>query len=287
MGQRFVPITITVEDRQAEAKVKGLSNAFDELDQSANKASSGGGFKNVFDQTTKLSSAQKDLGQHSDFAKQQLASLYDGIAKRRPELASTIKEVSNLSGSFEQASSTSTVLTGDVAALGSGVVAAASLVVALVLAVAGLAAGMVKGGQILFEWSRSVANATIEIDNFAKKTDLSLRTIEGLSGLAAAADVPLNSLASSLGTFEKNSESVREGNKGLSTAFRSLHIDIKDNETALRSAFEALGHLPPGYQRVAAAQRLFGEGGKDILLLLDRSNGSLDEAIQRYDELGT
>src|SRR5436190_846689 len=39
MGQRFVPITITVEDRQAEAKVKGLSNAFDELDQSANKAS--------------------------------------------------------------------------------------------------------------------------------------------------------------------------------------------------------------------------------------------------------
>src|SRR5436190_1873923 len=186
-----------------------------------------------------------------------------------------------------QASSTSTVLTGDVAALGSGVVAAASLVVALVLAVAGLAAGMVKGGQILFECSRSVANTTIEIDNFAKKTDLSLRTIEGLSGLAAAADVPLNSLASSLGTFEKSSEWVREGNKGLSTAFRSLHIDIKDNETALRSAFEALGHLPPGYQRVAAAQRLFGEGGKDILLLLDRSNGSLDEAIQRYDELGT
>lgn len=49
---RFIPIIIEVQDSKATPRVKGLKNAFDDLEKSETKAS--GGFKNVFESINRL-----------------------------------------------------------------------------------------------------------------------------------------------------------------------------------------------------------------------------------------
>lgn len=174
-----------------------------------------------------------------------------------------------------------------VVATGSSLTKILGPIALVVAAVVALTAGAFLGAKALVGLADSVSKNVVEIDNLATKTGFGLRTIQALSSEAKIADVSVGQLSSGLGAFDKNIEAVREGNKGLGIAFKSLNIDITSNETALRSAFKTLADIPVGYQRVAAAQRLFNEGGTEFLKIIDHTNGDIDEAIQHYDNLGT
>lgn len=143
------------------------------------------------------------------------------------------------------------------------------------------------GGAGLFALAKRAADAGDEIFDLTQKVNFSAETISALKNSGQAAGVEFGSLSSALGIFNKNLEAVNQGDKQLSRTFKALKIDIRDNETALRSAFKAINDLEDGGQQAALAMKVFGRSGKDVLGVIKETNGDLDRAIDRYRELGT
>lgn len=151
---------------------------------------------------------------------------------------------------------------------------------------ASLAVGIGVAGA-MFTLAKRAAEAGDEIFDLTQKVNFSAESVSALKNSGETAGVEFTALSAGLGIFNKNLESVNEGNKKLSGTFRALKIDVSDNEAALRSAFRALNDVEDGGQQTALAMALFGKSGKEVLGIIKAMNGDLDAAIARYRQLGT
>lgn len=154
------------------------------------------------------------------------------------------------------------------------------------IVMAGTAGAAAYLGKELFNLVERASVVPGKLHDISQKSAFSVETLSALANAAETSGTSLENLVPSLIIFQKNIEASREGNEGLRKAFRSLDIDIKDNETALRSAFKTLASMPDGYNKTAAAMRIFGRSGKDLLGVIQETNGDLDAAMERYAALG-
>lgn len=147
----------------------------------------------------------------------------------------------------------------------------------------GVALGAVVTG--IYFYVKSQADAINQTKRLSDETNFTVETISALEEALGRAGAP-GGATSALTTFNLNLSQAHTGTDATSKAIRSLNLDLNDNEKALRQAFVLLNSYADGGNKSALASALFGERGRVMLDIIEQTNGSLDEAIKKYDALG-
>ena len=272
MGARQIPILITIDGAgQATAEVKGLTNAFDDLDKTTKQTGSGG-LKNAFDSTSNLRSEVKGLGQDSEFVRNAVAALHNDVRKLSPTFQST--------ASSAEAVAAGTTSAG--AGLGTMLGPIAALVIAIPLLI-GLLSATAFGS---FSLAKGAAEAGGKIHELQQESKLGAETLSALSVGAKLSGSDIGDLSGALDNFDKVITRANGSDAKLAKQLRDSNIDITNNERALRSIFQVLNQMPEGYKRAELADLAFGSSSKQVLQVVDQTNGNIDEAIKKYGALG-
>lgn len=139
-------------------------------------------------------------------------------------------------------------------------------------------------GLILF--AKHATEAAAVLHDLSQQTGFQVETLSGLKNAADTSGSSIQSISTALGIFQKNMVAAQTAGSKMSGIFRSLNIDTKDNEKAVRDAFRALHEMESGANQTALAMQLFGRSGKDVLGVLKEMDGDLDKAIEKGKELG-
>lgn len=239
---------------------------------------------NLANFTNKISGAASSVGTFFSALKDKAASGLTAAKAKVGELAASLPKLTSGLGSAASA------------ALGVGAAgaAAAAGVLLIVGAVAAVVAALVAIPIVavgLFQLAAAAAETGSKFHDLAQETGASVEFISGLAPAAEDSSSSVEELAKSLGKFNKL---VGEANRGGKEATQTL-LDfgikpreaINDQEAALEKVFKRILDLPPGIQRVIAAQEVFGsKTGAKMVPVIETLNGKVKETIQRTRELG-
>lgn len=152
-------------------------------------------------------------------------------------------------------------------------------------AVIGVAA--IGAGAALYSLAKNATDAGSEIFDASVKFGFSAETLSALKLAADSSGGSLETVSAALGIFNVNvSKAHLEGSK-LNELFTRLKISTTDNESALRRSFEILSKETSATDKARLAKQLFGRSYKDLFGIIEATNGNLDEAIEKYRELGS
>lgn len=157
------------------------------------------------------------------------------------------------------------------------------------LAVAGIAlvgAGAIAAGAGIYSMVTSAAEATGRFIDLNQQTGFSVETLSALEQAALTSGGSIQSITASLVIFQKGMEAANEGNKESIRLFKTLGIDIHDNEKALRQAFAILSAIPAGAQQTALSMKLFGRSGREIMAVYKEAGGDLDKFMGTLSDMG-
>lgn len=264
MGQpRFVPITVTVDGvAKGVAEVKGLTNAFDNLDKTTNKASAG--LKNAFENNS-LGSSLNGFGKNVSSVDAELAKMHSDAQALLPALTG--------------------VETGAVGA-GAGVAGMLGPIAALVAAIPIVVALLSSAAFGAVQLSKHAAEAGNKVYEVQQQTKLLPETISAISVAAKLSGPDVGNLSGALTTFAKNVAVAKDSDNKFSKQLRDSNIDITNTETALRGVFRALATMPAGQRQVELANNAFGASSEAVMAVIKETNGDIDTAIAKYGSLG-
>src|ERR1051325_829963 len=181
-------------------------------------------------------------------------------------------QAAELSGSFSEVSSAAG---GLVTAVGAGAIAVTAM-------------GVIsfEASKKMYELASSAAEVSANLGHIADKVNFSVRTLSGLGVAAEASGGSIQGMATALGIFDRNIESVAQGDEKLSKLFKGLKIDATNNEVAFRQVADILMRLGGTSQQTALAMALFGRSGKDVLGVIKEADGNVEEFIKKMEALG-
>lgn len=139
---------------------------------------------------------------------------------------------------------------------------------------------------------RETVTAADEIGKLAQKTGASAETLSALAVAGQTADVSLDQLTTSFRFLNKNVSDLRGGSAEAVKAFRAIGLSIEDIkglsvDQIIRKVFDAIAKLPDGSAKAAAALKLFGRSGTELIPLLnDLSERGIGGAIDKARSLG-
>lgn len=177
-----------------------------------------------------------------------------------------------LTGSATSAASTISGFAGPAAI-------AAGAAVALGAAISGVVVG-------LFDLVKGAAKAGGELLDLSQKTSFTVETLSGLSIIAKTTGSSIEAISTSLIIFQKNMGAAQDPTSKQGQLFKSLSIDTRDNEKALRQAFTTLAKYGETQKAVEVSTKLFGRSGAAVLAMVKETNGNLDAAMKKYGDLG-
>lgn len=150
-------------------------------------------------------------------------------------------------------------------------------------AIGAAAIGIITG---LFSAAQSASEYGSKIFDAAQKTNFQVETLSALDVIQRRNGSTLDALIPSLGIFQVNMVKASEGGNALSKTFKELNIDTENQEVAFRQAIKTLAEMGQTERQTTAAKKLFGRAGLEVLAIVKETNGNLDEAIKKYEELG-
>jgi hypothetical protein len=176
---------------------------------------------------------------------------------------------------------------------GGAIAALASPLGFVVGGVVAVSAAMLAADAVAFKLSESYAQQGRQISLLSEQTGLSTENVSALHVGMALIGKDFESLSSPLNIYLKNLAEVAHGNTALSATFKRFGIDAKDAKEALKDPNKAiegliklLGSIQSPADRADAAMKLAGRGARDLALLADSANGSLDELRKTAANLG-
>lgn len=159
-----------------------------------------------------------------------------------------------------------------------------------VTAVSGAVVGI---GAGLIGIATKAGDAADEIDKMSQRLGMSRQTYQELNYVLSQSGVDINSFQTGMKSLLKNMDGVTEGNKNSVAMFEKLGVAVTDSTGKMRSQEEVLLDTIRAFQgmedsaeKSRLAQELFGKQGQEILPLLNSQSGSMDELIQKANELG-
>jgi TP901 family phage tail tape measure protein len=148
-----------------------------------------------------------------------------------------------------------------------------------VRAFAGFISQQIDVGDALDKTSKRLGVSTDELQKFQYAADLS-----GVSAEQAA---------TALGFLNKNMGEALGGGSEQVKAFAELGVTLKDAQGNVRELGDVVPELADGFakmgsqqERTAAAMRLFGRSGAQLLPLLTQGSGAINEMNQQFEDLG-
>ncbi len=156
-------------------------------------------------------------------------------------------------------------------------------------------------GSALGALAASVAVATSRaiaygdaLGKMSERTGLSTEMLSGLEVLARKSDTSIETLAQGVATLSKGmADAAERGTGPVADGLRSLGISATDADGQLRSTdavladvTDALASMENGAEKAAAAQRLFGGSGRDLIPLLNQGADGMARAAAEASALG-
>lgn len=168
--------------------------------------------------------------------------------------------------------------------------AGAVAIAGVTVAIAGATTAAYGLGKSIFELTKSTADYGSAIYDATQKTGLSAETISALKLAADQGGTSLESVTAAVGKYAKKVGDAATGSKEAAADLKALGVDpkdaIKDLDGSLAKVFQRIQDLPPGIEKITAAQAAFGKSGQDLLPFIDQFSGDLPGLIQKARELG-
>ena len=153
-------------------------------------------------------------------------------------------------------------------------------------AVTAIGAAAVGAGAALFELAKSASDYAGAIFDASQKTGLSAAVLTTLKYNAEAAGSSLNNIETGLARFTKLMGEAAAGSVKAQKTLHDLGITSTDLQTALDQAFKSISQLSDGTEQMAAAQKLFGRSGADLIPVIKQMNGDLEDSIETAKRFG-
>lgn len=155
------------------------------------------------------------------------------------------------------------------------------------------AAGITATSAALLKATKDATNYADEIDKTSQKMGLNYEQTQKWNYVASQMGTNLKSLERGLGRFQKNVNDAAEGTGTAADAIETLGIDVTDANGNLKDmnqlfpeTIQKMQGMEDTTKRNALAMELFGRGGKDLIPILNSTSGSVDELMQRAEDLG-
>lgn len=157
------------------------------------------------------------------------------------------------------------------------------IAVAALLAEAAAAAAVTKG---LFDLAKQTAAFQGNLFDMSQQVGISVETLSTLEVLAKTTGGSIETVAASMALFQRNLEEAHDPTSKEGKLLAELGVTATDTEEALQQTLAGLFALGEGSKQTDAALQLFGRSGRFINAILKESQGDLEKAKQRFQELG-
>lgn len=140
--------------------------------------------------------------------------------------------------------------------------------------------------QALFNLATETAAWQGALTDLSQQTGVTVETLSAFEILTRQTGGSLDSIAASLGIFQKNLEAALDPTSKQAAVLTELGVNTLETEAALRQTMAALAKMPTGFHQTALALELFGRGGKQMLAILKETHGDLDSAMASFRAMG-
>jgi hypothetical protein len=241
-------------------------------------------FRAAEDEAAKFKLLSKQFGADA-------ANMFTPIEKTAFQFAKLERDgtaaLSSIQGKAGKVTQELATLEGGTASSGAGFAAMAGpvgIAAGALIVGTGAAIGVTKA---LFDLTAQTAETEGHLFDLSQKLNFTVETLSAVSIAAQTSGSDIDGISTAFGIFDKNVTKVNDGSsKQLLATFKALHIDTRNNETALRDAFKALAALDEGERQTALAMQLFGKSGKDVLGVIKEMGGDIDGATKKFAEMG-
>lgn len=132
-----------------------------------------------------------------------------------------------------------------------------------------------------------------QLDDLSEKTGIAVESLSALRYAGEVTGTPLEAIATSTKFLAKNMSEAAAGNKEATSTFKTLGVEVKDASGALRAQDAVLLDLadvfksfPDGPEKSAAAVRIFGKSGQDMIPLLNQGSDGIRRLRGEAEGLG-
>ena len=155
------------------------------------------------------------------------------------------------------------------------------------------AAGIATTSAVLIKATKDTMNYADEIDKTSQRMGLNYEQTQKWNYVAEQMGTNLKSLERGLGRFQKNVNDAAEGTGSAADAIEGLGIDVtdangnlKDMNTLFPETVKKMQGMENITKRNAVAMDLFGRGGKELIPILNSTEGNIDDLMQKAEDLG-
>jgi hypothetical protein len=200
------------------------------------------------------------------------ASSAFSVAGRIPGLSGLTSELGSFTSATEAATASQASLAGPI-----GLVAVAAIA---------QATAMLKLHEGLFSIAKQTADFEGRLFDMSQQVGVSVETLSTLEVLATTTGGNIESVAASLGIFQKNLEAAHDPTSKEAKLLAQLGVTSSDTEEALAQTLTGLFKLGEGSRQTAAVLELFGRSGRFVNAILKESEGDLEKARAKFEALG-
>jgi phage-related protein len=162
---------------------------------------------------------------------------------------------------------------------------------AMAAAMAAIGAAAVGAGKALYGMATDAAAAGDRIDKESQRLGMSTKAFQEWDYVISQNGGSIDSLGVGMKTLEKTMAGLTEDGDSASDAFAAVGLsfdEIKDKtpEEAFDLTVKALQNMPAGADKTAAAMKLLGKQGMELMPLLNQTAESTDALKRQANDLG-
>lgn len=158
-------------------------------------------------------------------------------------------------------------------------------------AMAGLAGAAVVTGFV--SMMKGIIDTADHLNDLRQKTGMAVEDLDALGYVAELNGSNLEQMAGALGKMAKNMAEAAGGGKEAVAVFRQFGISQRELKDGSISATEAMARIadkiaamPDGWQKTAAAQKVFGKSAADLVPLLNAGGDAIRNARAELEGMG-
>jgi len=155
---------------------------------------------------------------------------------------------------------------------------------------AAIGAGALAAGAALFGVANKAAGATDRIDKLSQKMGLSREGFQEWDYILSQNGVSIDSVSAGMKTFTNQIDELAKGGKVATDAFGALGMNYEDladmtQEDIFEQVIISLQGMEDIKRRDAIANDLLGRSGQELIPLLNKEAGSIEELKQKAHDL--
>lgn len=224
-------------------------------------------------------SATNDLKAIQSASTSSLGSITQAAGQLTQNIPIVGRAISGLSTAFTSITTASEGTAAGIAGLAPPIVAG-TLVLGL------LTSGIIVAGRELFSLTKQTAEFRGKFIDLSQQVGVAVETLSTLDIATSTTGGNINTVAASMGIFQKNLEAAHDPTSKEAKLLTELGVTSLDTEVALRQTLKGLFALGEGGKQTSAVLELFGRSGRFVNAILKETEGDLDKATEQFRRMG-